>query len=228
MKIAVTRLAGKEKDDEELFASFGHTVKTVSPLVAELKPNIMQQFVIDANSGEFDAVFFTSAYAAEHIAPLLDRTASRKYRVIGIGPKTTETLRSYGLMAEMLSSYYSRDFVSYLGDWISGKRIGIPRADVPNKELLDSICDAGALAYEYRIYSLRASGTPLSLDGCDAVLFTSAKSFSDAVLPDMNGVIPMAIGEITANAMKKAGVMPEVTGDGSLRGTLERIREKYE
>ena len=227
MKIAVTRLAGKEKDDERLFASYGHSVKIVSPLTAEIKSNIMQQFVIDANSGMFDAVFFTSAYSADHIAPLLDATVLKTCRIIGIGPKTTETLRSYGLRAEMLTSYYSQDFVAYLGPWIEGKNIGIPRADVPNKELINAVNDAGALAYEYRIYSLRASGTALSLDGCDAVLFTSAKSFSEAVLPDLSGIIPMAIGEVTAGAMKKAGIVPAVTGDGSLTGVLEAIKRKF-
>ncbi|HJJ30680.1 MAG TPA: uroporphyrinogen-III synthase [Methanocorpusculum sp.] len=227
MKIAVTRLAGKEKDDEALFASYGHSVKIVSPLTAEINSRAVQQFVLEANDRNFDAVFFTSAYAAEHIAPLLDRNISKTCRVIGIGPKTTEVLHSYGIKAEMLTSYYSRDFAAYLGDWADGKRIGIPRADVPNKELMNSIEDIGAFAYEYRVYHLSPSGVPLSLDDCNAVLFTSSKSFSDAVLPDMSGIIPMAIGEITAETMKKAGVIPEVVGDGSMKGTLDVIQKKY-
>lgn len=227
MKIAVTRLAGKEKDDDALFASYGHTVKIVRPLTAEIDSHAVQRFVLDANDGNFDAVFFTSAYAAEHIAPLLDKKISKTCRVIGIGPKTTEVLHSYGIKAEMLTSYYSRDFAAYLGDWAEGKRIGIPRADVPNKELINSIEDVGAFAYEYRVYHLAPSGVPLSLDGCDAVLFTSSKSFSDAVLPDLSGIIPMAIGDITADAMKKAGVDPEIVGDGSLKGTLDLIQKKY-
>ncbi|HJJ36082.1 MAG TPA: uroporphyrinogen-III synthase [Methanocorpusculum sp.] len=226
MKIAVTRLPGKEKDDETLFASYGHTVKIVSPLSAELNSSMVQRFVIAANAGEFDAVFFTSAYAAMHIAPLLDRSMSRKYRVIGIGPKTTEILRSYGILAELLTSYYSRDFVQYMGDWIEGKRIGIPRAAVPNPGLIHAIEDAGALAYEYHVYSLKPSGNVLDTDDCDAIIFTSAKSFRDAVLPDLSGKLIMAIGDITAEAMRKDGCMPEIIGDGSLQGTLEILAKK--
>ena len=226
MNIAVTRLPGKEKDDEALFASYGHTIKTVSPLMAELNPSMIQRFVIAANSGEFDAIFFTSAYAAENIAPLLDRMQLRKCRVIGIGPKTTEILQSYGLFAEMLPSYYSRDFVQYMGDWIEGKRIGLPRAAVPNPELISAIEDAGALAYEYQAYKLYPSGNVLDIDGCDALLFTSSKSFTDAVLPDLSGILLMAIGEITAETMRKNGCVPEIVGDGSLKGTLDALAGK--
>ncbi len=222
----MTRLAGKEKDDAELFASFSHTVKIVSPLRAELYLNIIQQFVIAANSAEFDAIFFTSAYAAKNIAPLLDKNISRTCRVIGIGPKTTELLWSYGIKAEMLTSYYSRDFVPYMGKWIDGKRIAIPRADVPNPDLIHSIENAGALAYEFRVYRLEPSGEVLDIDGCDAILFTSSKSFNEAIIPDCSNKMLMAIGEITAETMRKAGSNPEIVGDGSLKGTLEILAEK--
>ncbi|HJJ47148.1 MAG TPA: uroporphyrinogen-III synthase [Methanocorpusculum sp.] len=227
MKIAVTRLPGKEKDDENLFASFGHTVKIVSPLTAELNSSMVQRFVIAANGGEFDAVFFTSAYAAMHIAPLLDKSVSRSYRVIGIGPKTTEILQSYGIMAELLTSYYSRDFVQYMGDWIKGKRIGIPRAAIPNPNLMHDIEEVDAFAYEYPIYSLTPSGNVIDIEDCDAILFTSAKSFNDALLPDLSGKLIMAIGDITADAMRKKGCVPEIIGDGSLKGTLETLSKKH-
>lgn len=226
MKIAVTRLAGKEKDDEELFASYGHSLKIISPLIAEPHSNIIQQFVLAANSSEFDALFFTSAYAAQQISPLLDHEISKSYRVIGIGPKTTEILLSFGIRAEMMHSFYSRDFVGYLGDWIKGKRIGIPRADVPNPKLIHAINESGGLAYEFKIYSLEPSKNPLNIDGCDAILFTSSKSFKEAILPKIEGIVYMAIGEITAETMRNAGCNPVIVGDGSLKGTLDLLNRK--
>ena len=36
-------------------------------------------------------------------------------------------------------------------------------------------------------------------------------------------ILPLAIGEITAEAMRKRGVEPVVVGDGSLKGTLETL-----
>jgi len=33
----------------------------------------------------------------------------------------------------------------------------------------------------------------------------------------------MAIGEVTAEAMEEAGLLPDVVGDGSLEGTLDEL-----
>lgn len=220
MQIAVTRLAEKGKTDQALCEKYGHTVRIVSPLKAELRASMVQTFVLAANDGDFDAVFFTSAYPAKHVGMMLERDITKKCRVIAIGPQTAKILHELGIAAETLPSFYSRDFVPYLGEWIEGKRIGIPRADVPNPDLINAIENAGGMAFEYRCYGLVPTGELLDLEGSDVVLFTSANSFSKARLPDLSGVIPIAIGEITAERMKAGGVTPVVIGDGSLEGTL--------
>lgn len=220
MQIAVTRLAEKGKTDQALCEKYGHTARIVSPLKAELRASMVQTFVLAANDGDFDAVFFTSAYPAKHVGMMLERDITKKCRVIAIGPQTAKILHELGIAAETLPSFYSRDFVPYLGEWIEGKRIGIPRADVPNPDLINAIENAGGMAFEYRCYGLVPTGELLDLEGSDVVLFTSANSFSKARLPDLSGIIPAAIGEITAKRMTDGGVTPVVTGDGSLEGTL--------
>lgn len=225
MRIAITRLAEKGESDDSICRKYGHSAKKVSPLRAELNSSLVQTFVIAANEGEFDAIFFTSAYPAQKISPLLERSITKKCRVIAIGPKTAEILHESGIPAETLTSFYSRDFVPYLGDWIENKKIALPRADVPNKPLIDAIENAGGLAYEYRCYKLAATGDVLDVGDCDAVMFTSANSFKEALLPDLSGKLLIAIGEITADAMKKAGVEPSVIGDGSLEGTLKALND---
>lgn len=225
MLIAVTRLSEKGRDDNSVCEKYGHSAKTVSPLKAELNSSIVQTFVISANSGDFDAIFFTSAYPAEKIAPLLDKNITKRCRVIAIGPKTAQTLHSSGIAAETLTSFYSKDFVPYLGDWIADKRIGIPRADVPNPKLINAIEDAGGMAFEYRCYKLIPTGDILDISDADAVLFTSANSFKTANISGISSVLPMAIGEITAKAMMEKDVVPKVVGDGSLEGTLKALNE---
>ncbi|WP_048062179.1 uroporphyrinogen-III synthase [Methanocorpusculum labreanum] len=220
MQIAITRLAEKGTKDQALCEKYGHSARIVSPLQAELNASLVQTFVLAANDGEFDAIFFTSAYPAKHIGLLLNREITKRCRVIAIGPQTAKILHEQGVAAETLPTFYSRDFVPYLGNWIEGKRIGIPRADVPNPELIRAIEDAGGLAFEYRCYGLVPTGEFLDLEGVDVVLFTSANSFSQARLPDLTRIIPAAIGEITAERMKEGGVTPIVVGDGSLEGTL--------
>jgi uroporphyrinogen-III synthase len=216
MKIAVTRLAGKEESDAARCAAYGHTCYSVHPLRSEIHEDEIAAFVDAVDRGEFDCIFFTSALPAKIIAPRMGRFP----RVIAIGPQTANELRRHDIDCEVLTSFYSRDFVPYIGDWIRGKRIGIPRADVPNSGLMDAIAVAGGIPREFRCYSLEPTGTELDLTGAGAVLFTSAMSFKKAVWTPPRGLLVMAIGEITAEAMRAGGTDPTVIGDGSLEGTL--------
>ena len=133
------------------------------------------------------------------------------------------TLGHFGIDAETLPSFYSRDFVPYLGSWIRGKRIGIPRADVPNQNLIDGILAAGGIPAEVRVYTLIPTGVLLDVSSAEAILFTSAMSFSTAVYNADAPVMKIAIGESTGAMMRSRGVIPDVTGDGSLEGTLEEL-----
>ena len=225
MKIAITRLAEKGDADLEICLKYGHSPVFVHPLHAEYNASLANRFVLAANQGEFDAIFFTSAYPAKMISPLLDRSALRNTRVIAIGPETQRILHESGILAEILPSFYSKSLAPYLGTWTEGKSIGIPRADVPNTSLISSLEDAGGIVYEYRVYKLQPTNDVLNLEGCDAILFTSSSSFTKAHLPDLSGIRKLAIGEITADAMRKAGVEPDVVGNGSLEGTLQNLEK---
>jgi uroporphyrinogen-III synthase len=219
MKIAITRLAGKEESDAVRCGQFGHRCVSVHPLRSAVREDVVDAFVDAVDRNEFDCLFFTSALPAALIAPRL----SRNPRVIAIGPRTAAILQQHGIGCETLRSFYSRDFVPHLGDWIAGKRIGIPRADVPNPSLLEAIRSAGGIALEFRCYGLTATGDPLDLAGADALLFTSAMSFEKAVWQHRPGLLIMAIGDVTAEKMRNAGVVPAVVGDGSLEGALTAL-----
>ena len=216
MKIAVTRLAGKEKNDIERCAQFGHICYSVHPLRSEIRPGAITAFIESVDRGEFDCLFFTSALPAKIIAPLL----SRFPRVIAIGPQTAKELQHYDVDCETLTSFYSRDFVPFLGEWIRGKHIGIPRADVPNPSLINAITAAGGIPHEFRCYGLVPTGESLFLEGADAILFTSAMSFTEAVWTKHPEILVIAIGDITAEAMRGRGTNPAVVGDGSLEGAM--------
>ena len=152
MKIAVTRLAGKEKSDAARCAATGHACYSVHPLRSAIREDVITTFVDAVEKGNFDCIFFTSALPAKLIAPRMGRFP----RVIAIGPQTAKELRQFDIECEILTSFYSRDFVPYLGEWIRGKRIGIPRADVPNPGLLNAISNAG------EIFSRRSGATALN------------------------------------------------------------------
>ncbi len=219
MNIAVTRLAGKETGDAARCRAFGHYCYAVAPLRAEIRQDLVAGFVEAVEQNRYDCLFFSSALPAMIIAPCL----SRWPRVVAIGPQTAKTLQHFGIDCEILPRYYSSSLVPYLGEWIRGKRIGIPRADVPNPGLIGAIRTAGGIPEEIRIYSLIATGEELDLGKAQAVLFTSAMSFEQAIWKSRKDLLLMAIGESTASAMKQAGIVPAVIGDGSLDGALRAL-----
>jgi uroporphyrinogen-III synthase len=221
MKIAVTRLTGKEKNDAARCAQFGHICYSVHPLRSEIRSHAIKLFIEAVERGEFDCLFFTSALPAKIIAPLLNRYP----RIIAIGPQTAKELLHLNIDCETLTSFYSRDFVPYLGDWVRSKHIGIPRADVPNPSLIDAITGAGGIPHEFKCYSLEPTGESLNLDEADAVLFTSAMSYTKAVWKKNPDLIVMAIGDITAAKMRESGTNPVVIGDGSLEGSLTALND---
>lgn len=221
MMIAVTRLREKAGKDDELCKKYGHKCLTVSPMEAKIYTDRVEEFAAGVNRGDFDCIFFTSALPAQAIGPLLERWP----RVVAIGPQTAKTLQNFGIDCEILPTYYSRDFVPYLGDWIYGKRIGIPRAEVPNPGLISAVEDNGGIVTEVAIYSLEPTKERLALEGCDVILFTSANSFTYSVWDKNMDIIPVAIGDVTGQRMMESGVKPLVTGDGSLEGTLMALNE---
>ena len=224
MRIAVTRVAGKGNRDAPTCRRYGHECYSVSPLRIEIYPDRVRSFADAANRGGFDCIFFASAVPAGAVGPLLVSPP----RVIAIGPQTARTLSGFGIRCETLKAFYSRDLVPYLGEWIRGKRIGLPRADVPNPALLAAIGDAGGIPVEVRCYGLVPTGAPLATDGADALLFTSGSSFTRAVWQPRPGLLVMAIGEVTAGVMREGGAPPTVVGDGSLEGTLVTLNRFLE
>jgi uroporphyrinogen-III synthase len=219
MKIAVTRVAGKEEKDRDLCSRYGHECTAVSPLRVEVYQDRVDAFLRAANGGEYDGIFFASAVPAGLIGPGL----ATRPRVIAIGPQTARVLREAGVPCEVLPSFYSRDLVPYLGGWVKGKRIGIPRADVENEPMIRAIRDAGGIPLEIRCYALIPTGTPLPLGDATALLFTSASSYRTARWERRDGLLLLAIGEITAAAMQAGGDPPPVVGDGSLESTLRAL-----
>jgi uroporphyrinogen-III synthase len=224
MLVAITRLAEKSAADATLCRQYGHECRVISPLRAKIHDNIIQAFILAAANGEFDAIFFTSTLPAQKIAPILPPHVIETTRMIAIGPQTAKILHQAKITAETLPTFYSRDFVPYLGNWIEGKHIGIPRANVPNPVLIDAIKKTGGVAFEYRCYDLEPTNELLNLDDADAILFTSANSYKMALLPPLDtSLLPMAIGNITADAMRARGLEPKIIGNGTLEGTLKTL-----
>lgn len=219
MIIAITKHA-ETVEDEAICAKYNHQAKSVCATRYTENKDEITAFVNAANNHEFDAIFFPSAMLAENLGDLINPRLATKVRMIANGPQTAKVLLNIGLAAEMLPFYYSRDLIPYLGKWIRGKHIAIPRADLTYPKLADEIRAAGGIPHEFHCYELAATNEPLDLTGCDAILFTSPEAFEMSRLPNTKDLILIAIGDVTASAMMYGGCAPSVVGDGSIEGSL--------
>ncbi len=225
MKIAVTKLEEKSEGIPELFKRYGHEAVIVSTMRAAppANPAPLSRLADMLSKNKIDILIFTSALGVEK---LFERVKPKKnVRIISVGPKTAKKVEEYGMRSEVIEKFLSGHFVEYLGD-ISGKTIGVARADVPNPELLSSLTAGGATVIEAPAYQLAAGDSIVEILGdVDAVIFTSAKSF------ELSGFAPehakklkvIAIGQKTSEAMRKYGINPDIVGNGTLENCLSLI-----
>ena len=225
MKIAVTKLEEKSEGVAELFMRHGHEAIIVHTMRAgePSDPVPLERLASMLRKGEIDILIFTSALG---VAKLCDRVKPDNVRIVSVGPKTAEKVKEYGLPSEVIAKFSSDNFANYLGD-VKGKIIGIARAQVPNPDLTQSLISKGAVVIEAPAYSLEPTGNDITdaLQGADAVIFTSAKSFEYSGFSNdkVRKLKVVAIGEKTAKAMKKHGIVPDIIGNGTLESCLSQL-----
>ncbi|VVB86716.1 Uroporphyrinogen-III synthase HemD [uncultured archaeon] len=225
MKIAVTKLKEKSEGIRELFSRYGHEAFIVSTMQAgePTDPAPLLHLCEMISNGRIDILIFTSALGVEK---LFEKVMPRNVRIVSVGPKTAKKVEEYGLSCEVIQSFSSENFAEYLGD-IKSKTVGIARAEVPNPELTGSLASKGATIVEASAYSLEPAACEFIdiLKDVDSVIFTSARSFeSSGFSQDLAKKLKViAIGQKTADAMRKRGIVPEFVGNGTLESCLSHL-----
>lgn len=226
MKIAVTKLEEKSQGVHELFRKYGHEAVIVSTMrAADPSDPLPLLRLCDMISREkIDILIFTSSLGVEKLFEKIK--PGKNVRILSVGPKTAKRVGDYGLNSEVIEKFSSENFADHLGD-IKGKMIGIARAEVPNPELVGSLRSKGAEIIEASAYRLEPANKSILdvLKDVDAVIFTSAKSFElSGFRPENAGKIrAMAIGQKTADAMRKSGIYPDFIGNGTLEKCLSAL-----
>lgn len=229
MKIAITKLKEKSEGIPELFQRYGHEAVIISTMQASepTDPKPLSLLCDMISKSEIDILIFTSALGVE----ILFRKVKpgKNVRLVSVGPKTAKKVEEYGMSGEVIAKFSSQNFAEYLDD-IKGKTIGIARAEVPNPELTDSLRSKGAVIIEAPAYRLESTGNEILsiLKEIDAVIFTSAKSFESSGFYQefAKKLKVIAIGEKTANAMRKHGIIPDIVGNGTLENCLALLSTK--
>ena len=228
MKIAITRLEEKSGGTRELFSKYGHDAILVPTMKTEIpdNPASLDELCRKVASGKVDFLIFSSTmgvrYFFEQCGNVPDTTT-----IIAVGPRTQEAVVDKGLNCENIPSFSSDHFASHLGSRIMGRTVGIVRPDIPNPNLLESLTASGARVQEGVAYRLVPTGNDLRqiLPYVDAVIFTSGKSFKLASVSagDVAGKTVIAIGPKTAGMMCDHGIVPDITGNGTLEGCLKAL-----
>ena len=228
MRIAVTRLKEKSGGTLELFSKYGHDAILVPTMKTELpeNPASLDELCRKVSSGKVDFLIFSSTvgvkYFFEQCGSVPDKTT-----IIAVGPRTQEAVIDKALDCETISSFSSDHFASHLGSRIMGMTVGIVRPDIPNSGLVESLIALGASVLEGIAYRLVPTGNDLRqiLPDVDAIIFTSGKSFavSGVSAGDVTGKTVIAIGPMTAAMMCDLGMVPDITGNGTLEGCLEAL-----
>ncbi|MDO9097328.1 MAG: uroporphyrinogen-III synthase [Candidatus Methanoperedens sp.] len=225
MKIAVTKLEEKSEGITELFRRYGHEAVIVSTMRAAppTDPAPLLRLADMVSNNKIDILIFTSAIGVEKLFEKI--IPEKNVRIVSVGPKTAKKVEEYGLKSETIEKFSSDNFAQYLGD-VSGKTIGIARAEVPNPELISSLASKGAAIIEAPVYRL-VPGVSIvrALKDVDAVIFTSAKSFefSGFTKEHAKKLKVIAIGKKTADAMRKHGIPPDMVGNGTLENCLSQL-----
>lgn len=228
MKIAVTKLKEKSEGISELFLAYGHEVILAPTMRAEEPANDsgIRELMRRIEEGSIDILIFTSSLGAEKFLTRC-RNIPESTSIISVGPKTQEKVEEYGYHSEMPQAFNADSISTYLSGRVDGKHVGIARADVPNPELIESLEKLGASVHEATAYVLVPAPGDFkdALKGADAVIFTSAKSFklADVLCRDLENITTIAIGPKTSEYMVVSGIVPDVVGDGTLRGCLEML-----
>ena len=229
VKIAVTKLREKSEGIHELFRRYGHEALIISTMRAADPSDSapLARLAEMASTGAIDILIFTSALGVDK---LFERGLPKKgVRIVSVGPKTAKKVEEYGLTSEVIEEFSSEHFANHLGK-IRGRTVGIARAEVPNQDLINSLESSGATVVEAPAYRLEPAGCISDdiLEEADAVIFTSARSFeySGFHRDGKRKTILAAIGEKTAEAMRKHGFEPDIVGDGTLEKCLDLLSGK--
>ena len=191
--------------------------------------------------GQFDAVILLTGEGLRRLLGALERhepalrpaflaALARAYKITR-GPKPAQVLRECGLAADLAASEpTSRGVIEALsGRALGGWRIGVQLyGSEPNRALIEFLHGAGALVSTVAPYvyandaddqAVRALLGRIRTGQIDALAFTSATQLErlisvageEAVRSALRQTLVAAIGPVTAEALRRRGIEPQLT-----------------
>ena len=248
-RIVITRAAVQSEALARELSARG-AIPVVLPLVSFADPEDFAP--LDAAIAEiqrFDWIIFTSAQAVravvkrgEELKRSLIQSGS-KLRIASVGPVTAEAARQARLRVDYVAETHTgAALAEELGNRLQGAKVFLPRSDRANQGLPPALKRHGARVTEVIAYrTLRPTDVDqrnlgrISEVAADAVLFFSpsavqhfAELFGGQQLRALQDKLAvMAVGPVTANALRGAGVRRIVLAKETTAGSVVEALEEY-
>jgi uroporphyrinogen-III synthase len=249
-RIVITRAAVQSEMLARELSKRG-AVAVVLPLVSFADPEDFAQ--LDAAITEiqrFDWMILTSAQAVRALVKRsreLKRSLIRsgsKLRIACVGPATAEAAQQAGFPVDYVAEIHTgAGLAKKLGKRLNGGKVFLPRSDRANPDLPPALKRHGAQVTEVIAYrTLRPTEVDqrnlrqIAEGGADAVLFFSpsgvqyfAELFGSEQLRALQDKLAItAVGPVTANALRQAGVSRIVLArDTTAAAVVESLEENF-
>ena len=249
-RIVITRSATQSEALARELSARG-AVPVVLPLVTFADPEDLAP--LDAAIAEFqrfDWIIFTSAQAVRAVVKRSEELkrslihAGSKLRIASVGPVSAEAARQAGLPVEYVAETHTgAALAEELGSRLQGAKVFLPRSDRANPDLPPALRRHGAQVTEVIAYR---TVRPTDMDqrnlkqiaegAADAVLFFSpsavqhfAELFGSEQLRALQDKLAItAVGPVTANALREAGVgRSVVAGNTTAAAVVEALEEHF-
>jgi uroporphyrinogen III methyltransferase/synthase len=231
-RVLVTRT--RQQASELSLALAANGAEAIELPTIEIVPRVDQRALADAVEGlrtsAYNWTIFTSANAVElfmaHLrAAGLDARGFGRSRLAAIGPGTAAALSRFGLKVDLVPERYVAESLleAFSARVMRGARVLLPRAEGARELLVDGLQALGARVDELTLYRAEVPRDPdaeglrrLRAGEVDIATFASSSSVRNLVemldgdIAPLRRVLIAAIGPVTAQAVRNAGLEPTV------------------
>ena len=248
MRILITRARHQVDPFRRELVDLGAAVVEIPTL--EVKPMPTDERVRNAiqNLNRTALLIFASANAVDIFFQMLfesgsDVRALHNSKLCAIGQETADSLGSYGLRPELVTSEYTAEgLANALEGWeMRGMRVVVPRAEVARDALPSLLANRGAEVEVLPVYQAVCppdAGPALMRlfegEGVDVITFTSSstvhnfvRAFPEDRLPAILGDAEIAcMGPVTADSARKLGLQVSIVArEYTTHGLVQAISE---
>jgi uroporphyrinogen III methyltransferase/synthase len=245
-RVLVTRTRQQASDLSRALAAQGAEpveLPTIE-IVPCADPHELESALTALRTSAYQWAIFTSANAVEvffqHLREAsLDARAFASAQLAAIGPGTADALARHGLRVDVVPDRFVAEGLldTLAGRNLRGQRVLLPRAADARETLVEGLAAKGARVDELKLYRSEVPRDPdaeglrrLRAGEIDIATFASSSSVRNLIemlggdASPLRDVMIAAIGPITAQAVRDAGLQPAVVADAyTIEGLVEAL-----